>query len=111
MTEILAVCGGLVTIAAAVAVIRQIMKFLKRVSNFIDDWQGEPERPGVPGRDGVMTRLEKIEAELKTNHGSSLRDAVNRIESRVADLSDRFDDHIKNANAVDMPLNAPGLIE
>lgn len=107
MTEILAICGALVTIAAGVAVVIQASKFLKKVSNFIDDWQGEPERPGVPGRDGVMTRLEKIEAELKTNHGSSLRDAVNRIESRVNDLSDRFDEHVMQTDAG----RIPGLID
>ncbi|SET43644.1 hypothetical protein [Nonomuraea wenchangensis] len=107
MTEFLAIAGGLVTIATAVAVVIQIMKFLKKVSNFIDDWQGEPERPGVPGRDGVMTRLEKIEAELKTNHGSSLRDAINRIEANLDDLSSRFDEHVKQSDSG----RIPGLID
>lgn len=37
----------------------------------------------------IDARIRKIMAELKPNHGSSLRDAVDRIERRM-------DDHITN---------------
>lgn len=37
----------------------------------------------------VDSRIRKIMAELKPNHGSSLRDAIDRIERRI-------DDHITN---------------
>jgi hypothetical protein len=31
---------------------------MHRLNNMLDDWNGEKSRPGVPGRKGVMERLE-----------------------------------------------------
>lgn len=49
----------------------------------------------------INKRMENIEAELKPNHGSSLRDAINRIEESQAEMKDdlrdvreKIDDHI-----------------
>lgn len=53
------------------------------VANLADDWNGEPDRPGVPGRPGVLQRLARIEAELTLNGGRSLKDAVVRIDDRL----------------------------
>lgn len=58
---------------------------LHKLRDFLDDWGGEPERPGVPGRLGVMSRLDRIEAQLRPNGGSTLRDAVTRIEHAIND--------------------------
>ncbi|MFE9834088.1 hypothetical protein ACFYP4_02895 [Streptomyces sp. NPDC005551] len=63
--------------------LRLIRSVAKRVDEFMDDWNGIPERPGHEARPGVMSRLNWIEHELKPNSGSSLRDAVNRIESEL----------------------------
>ncbi len=107
MTEILAIAGGLAVLAGGSAVVVQIVNFLKKMSNVVDDWAGEPAREGVPARAGVMKRLEQIEAELRTNHGSSLRDAINRIEANQYDLSTRFDAHVKQS----IEGRIPGLID
>ena len=88
------VVGGLAAAAKATRV-------LKQFGDTLDDWRGEPERPGVPGRPGVMTRLAKIEAELRPNHGSSLRDAVNRIEAAVQRIGERFDRHLREHHGVE----------
>ena len=40
---------------------------MKKLVDLIDDWNGEKSRPGIPERDGVMTRLAKIEGELHLN--------------------------------------------
>lgn len=55
--------------------------FLRKFNHFVDDVAGEPDRPGVPGRPGLMERVALIEHEVKTNHGTSLKDAVKRIEA------------------------------
>ncbi|MFE6549635.1 hypothetical protein ACFVHS_14750 [Streptomyces sp. NPDC057746] len=90
--------GGLLTalvgVAAAVwRVVRAGLRFFRRVELFMDDWYGEPARPGVPGRPGVMERvsgiddrLTRVEHELQPNSGQSLRDAVDLANRRLARL-------------------------
>ena len=58
----------------------------------MEDWFGEEDRPGVPGRDGVMQRLLNIELEVKPNGGGSIKDAVNRIEAKVQKVDKRLED-------------------
>lgn len=105
------IAENIITVAAiltAVTVVSvfsgKIIKFFKKMVHFFDDFLGEEERPGVPARPGFSERMKKIEGcvgrvddrlndieskihwielELKPNHGSSLRDAINRIEQRV----------------------------
>ncbi len=64
-------------------VIRAVRRIARTVDDFAEDWNGTPERRGVPARPGVMERLGRIEHELHPNSGLSLRDAVNRIEDSV----------------------------
>lgn len=66
--------------------VRWLLSALRRVNNFLDDWNGEPARPGVTATPGVMDRLARLESkvvevrdEVKPNGGASMRDAVNRI--------------------------------
>ncbi|MFE0545228.1 hypothetical protein [Streptomyces sp. NPDC058891] len=90
--------GGLLTALVGVAVavwrvVRAGLRFFRRVELFMDDWYGEPARPGVPGRPGVMERvsgiddrLTRVEHELQPNSGQSLRDAVDLANRRLARL-------------------------
>lgn len=83
----------------------------RKISHFIDDVAGEPARPGFDARPGLMERLATVEGkqddqtarlqsveqkqddlngrvavvqhEVTTNHGSSLKDSVKRLEARV----------------------------
>lgn len=77
---LVAVSGGL---GLAWRFVRAVRRVSRKVDEFIEDWNGAPERPGHPARPGVMSRLDWIEHELKPNSGSSLRDAVNRIEEEL----------------------------
>lgn len=80
----LAIAGALtVVLGGLVAVWRWAWPFLRRVGHFLDDWFGEPARPGFVGQPGVMERLARVEHEVHTNSGSSMRDAVNRIEATL----------------------------
>ena len=45
----------------AVRSVRRIRPTARRIEEFLDDWQGEADRPGVPGRLGVMARLQSLE--------------------------------------------------
>lgn len=58
----------------------KVLPLLKKLGNFLDDVGGEPARPGVPARAGLMERVQRIEHELFPNSGKSLRDQTNRIE-------------------------------
>ncbi|MFD6128583.1 hypothetical protein ACFWC2_14715 [Streptomyces diastaticus] len=85
----LTVLGGLV--AAGWRGVRGALRLAGRVDDFMDDWAGQEERPGVPGRPGVMervgaieARLHRVEHELYPNSGGSLRDAVDRANERLA---------------------------
>ncbi|WP_335936607.1 hypothetical protein [Streptomyces sp. PTD5-9] len=80
---------------------RSARRLAVRLDEFVDDWTGVPSRPGVPERPGVMTRLARIEQqgdehaahlaridhELHPNSGSSLRDAVDRVDAATQRLA------------------------
>ncbi|MFD7052122.1 hypothetical protein ACFWBS_28075 [Streptomyces mirabilis] len=74
-------------------VVRAVSHVTSRTGQFLDDWYGEGERPGVPARPGVMERLSNVEGylrsvqhEVRPNSGASLRDAVDRANERLERL-------------------------
>ena len=84
------ICGGIAVLAAGVAglvyLTRPFRRMSETVGDFLDDWNGEPARRGVPERPGVMVRLERIEGRLSTvetqmsrNGGRSLRDRIEAV--------------------------------
>lgn len=89
MPDILAICAALAVLAGGATVAAKAWQVLRKISSAVDDWQGEPARPGVLERPGVMTRLAAIEAQLHPNGGASLRDAVD-------DLAKQMDQHLKD---------------
>ena len=52
----------------------------------MDDWFGSEPRPGRSRTKGVMERLNEIDGELKNNGGSSIKDAVDRIDTQVTEI-------------------------
>jgi len=44
--------------------------------------------------DEIDDRIKKVESQYSPNGGSSMRDAVNRIEKNMDKLQERFDNHI-----------------
>lgn len=98
-------------LGAAAALIRAVVWVwlqLRKVGRLADDLTGEPARPGFAATPGVLERLtgiesglatlapvtarldalerrfEAVEAQMHPNGGSTLRDAVDRLEERAA---------------------------
>jgi len=46
--------------------------------------------------DEIDDRIKKVESQYVPNGGSSMRDAVNRIEKQVDKLQERFENHLDN---------------
>ncbi|MFF0293139.1 hypothetical protein ACFYST_08110 [Kitasatospora sp. NPDC004614] len=82
-------CGAVVAIAGAAGLLwrsaRGAHRLARRVEEVVDDWAGTDEQPGVMTRlDRIEDKLATVEHELHPNSGSSLRDAVDRVDQRTA---------------------------
>lgn len=97
--------------------------WLARVQRFLEDWFGEDARPGVPGRQGVMPRLQgyddrisglegamaeyhealaDVRYHVQPNHGGSAHDALaKRMEALREQLQHLTDAQLVSAGAVD----------
>jgi hypothetical protein len=84
---IVAVAGVLVALGSIGAAGRWFVVRLRKLGHLADDLLGEPARPGHEARPGLMDRVKTLEertAELKPNGGGSIKDAVTRIDRRLA---------------------------
>jgi hypothetical protein len=79
---------GIVTLA--LPILKKINKAMIKWNDFMRDWVGEEEAPGRDRIPGVMERLNKLDGELSHNGGSSIKDAVHRIENMLCNLDDRM---------------------
>jgi hypothetical protein len=73
------------------------LRLVRGTLRFLDDWNGEDPRPGYSGRPGFPARIASLEErfgvfeldiaevkkELNPNSGSSLRDAITRIDKEI----------------------------
>lgn len=80
--EIAAWTGAILSIAAVFGLLARIAlttwRGIRRVSRFLDDWFGSPERPGVPAQPGVMERVAATEDGV-----ADLREDVHGIKTYV----------------------------
>ena len=65
---------------------KRISKWMNTWEDFMDDWFGTEPRAGRSRTKGVMERLNEIDGELKNNGGSSIKDAVDRIDTQVTEI-------------------------
>lgn len=80
--------AGLAVTTLIVTVGRPLRRLGRWLDEFREDWYGQPARPGRAAIPGIPERLARIEGELRSNGGSTLRDAINRLETR-------FEDHLR----------------
>jgi tetrahydromethanopterin S-methyltransferase subunit G len=99
---IIAVLGAWFSITRFfIPLFRKIKKWSMTWEAFMEDWSGEEARPGRDAIPGVMERLNNIDGQLKNNGGSSIKDAVDRIESNITKINDRLtqgEDQFKQIN-------------
>jgi len=72
-----AIASVFFVIAPTVRKTRSMMEWLEK---FRRDWEGEEASPGRDRVHGVMERLNRLDGELSNNGGSSMKDAIERIE-------------------------------
>ena len=92
---------------------RKVWPVVVKVKDFLDDWNGEPARPGAPARPGIGARLDHqrdhlqaledaldyLQAQMKTNGGSTLRDAIDRIDAGQRSQVRTLEEHIEISQA------------
>ena len=96
-----ALAAALVVLVLAALLLMRLGKWLlpglRKMGRFLDDWQGEPDRPGVPGRPGVMEQLSTLRdeqiatREQMTVDGTPLKEYVVKIATKQAEDSARLD--------------------
>jgi hypothetical protein len=95
---VLQLAGGITVILGAYfSIVKFLIPLFKKINRwfetwelFLIDWSGEDARPGRDRVPGVMERLNAIDGELKNNGGSSVKDAVDRIEIKVNEVDERL---------------------
>lgn len=101
LITIVSIMGALTT---ASIFLRKIFKIVKRIIHFLDDYFGSDERPGFDKVPGVAERiknieenlgymclrLDTVEKELTPNHGTSIKDAINRIDKRLSHVEEEI---------------------
>ena len=123
---------GVLTVAAGIAWFlrtigiptwRSVRAFFRRLADFLDDWFGEPARPGVPARPGMGERVQGLEEKMpgmeaalaenaealaevryhvQPNHGGSAHDDLTaKVEQIASTLSALTQAQLAVAGAMD----------
>lgn len=78
--------AAVATFALLGVIARLLWRLGRGLGQMLEDWRGQPARPGVPAKPGVMERLAQVEEnltdirhEVKPNSGLSMRDDISRI--------------------------------
>lgn len=92
-STIIALGGALAVLWKLISpIVRKTRKLLEALDHFTRDWFGEDEEPGRARVPGVMERLNRIDGELKHNGGSSMKDAMRRVEKKLSQIDGRLEE-------------------
>jgi hypothetical protein len=98
---------SLATVIAGIMawLIRGSWRLAREFLSFMEEWKGVPTVHGRPARPGVLDRLSSLESvtgdislQVHMNGGHSVKDIVNRIESKTVDLQKSVDDLTNRVN-------------
>lgn len=112
MNTVLIWASTIIAVGGAVGVIWKLVKplvrktqsLLESLSKFVRDWEGEDEAPGRDRIPGVMERLNRIDGELKHNSGSSMKDALRRVEKKLERIDERLEEGNKRFEAIEKKI-------
>lgn len=99
--------GGVVGIVWKVIVplARKTKSLLNSLDRFTTDWFGEEASPGRDAVPGVMERLNNIDGELKHNGGSTMKDALKRVEKSLGDIHARLEEGNARFDDIETRIN------
>lgn len=111
---IMAWAGLIIAVGGAIGVLYKlvspIVKKTKALMNALDlftkDWFGDEGDVLHPRKPGMLERMAKVEAELKHNGGSSIKDAVKRIEDKVNNMDSRLQEGDERFNQIERKIGA-----
>lgn len=69
---------------------KRITPTFRELRNFLSDWSGESERPGVKRKPGVMERLSAVEYQFSPNGGNSFHDKLHKSLKQGEDNSEQL---------------------
>lgn len=106
--------AGVITVGTALGMLWRLLKpicdrihaIMDGWDTFIRDWSGEPAQPGRSAVPGVMERLNRIDGELKRNGGSSMKDAINRVEQKLSRIDERLEEGNERFREVERRLTS-----
>lgn len=100
--------AAVLLIMLAVWAVRKAAPVLRKLGHLVDDLVGEPARPGVEARPGLMERMEAVEKkaeiirhEMFPNSGASLRDAVDQQGRAIARIDEKLAADYERIEAVE----------
>ena len=94
---------GLAALALALGtlhryVVAPAVRMVNAVRHFLEDWNGQPERPGHDRVPGVVEQIRTVRAEVTPNGGGSMKDALRRVEDKLDGLEQRAEQLTQRAD-------------
>jgi hypothetical protein len=111
---ILAWSAAIIAVGGALGILWRIVtpvvvtyrRITSSVDLFMKDWFGEPGDEFHPKKAGMLERISSVEAELKHNGGSSIKDAVKRIETKLVEIDARLDEGARKFEYIEEELES-----
>lgn len=110
--QVMAWSAGVIAVGGAFGILWKLISplvkktkaLMEALDRFTRDWFGEESSPGRDRIPGVMERLNNIDGELKHNGGSTMKDAIKRIEQKLAKIDARLESGDKRMTEIEKRL-------
>lgn len=89
---------GLITTAYIIR--KRVTPTFKQLRNFLSDWSGESERPGVKRKPGVMERLSAVEYQFSPNGGNSFHDKLHAVKEQNEEHGEQLEEVRKQLSLI-----------